>query len=166
MLPQVFLAAILAATPQGAAHPEAIIGGAPRALAVSGPTVTPASISFTATNPDNAATVTGSASAVLRFSIAATSNWSVAVSAPASFTNCSTVPVTAVTATATCTTTVGTSNCTSGALSTGGTTIATGRHTGSGADAYTITIAFTLADSWAYIASAACSLAVTYSITG
>ena len=166
MLSGLLLVAMLAATPQPASLASVIIGPQPLTVTAGTVTVTPATISFTAPNPTANPTVAGSASAVLHFTLAAgASTWNVKVSAPASFTNCSTVPVTAITASATCTTVTGTSSCTSGALSTGGTQIASGNKTG-GAAAFTITIAFTLADSWAYIASSACSLALTYSVTG
>jgi hypothetical protein len=164
MLSAVLLAAMLAATPQVSSRTNAVVFG-PQPMTVSAQSVTPATITFTAPDPDTNATVAGSASASLKFTLAmGKTAWSVAVSSPG-FTNCATVPVSAVTATATCTTTSGTSSCSNGALSAAGTTIASGTKANP-ASAFTITIAFTLADSWTYIASSSCSLALTYSITG
>jgi hypothetical protein len=135
-------------------------------------TVSPATITFSATNPGTLPVVSGSSHATASWSARGSGGgdtWTLKVQAAATtFTNCSTVPVSAVTVTcssATVTTGHGaTANCAAAfPLSTTATTVA------SGADAnttlsYSVTITFTLADSWKYIAemSPACTSALTY----
>lgn len=135
-------------------------------------TVSPATISFTATNPNSAPVVAGSATATaswnnLDFNTGA---WNLTVqSAAASFVNCATVPVSAVTVScASVTTTVGGSgSCAAGfKLSTSPQIVASGNQALL-TYSYTITLNFTLADSWKYIAenSPSCSLSLAYTAT-
>ena len=129
---------------------------------------TPATVTFTATNPDSAPSDSGSATVTLTWKTAggATARtWNVKASAPAAFTSCATVPSSAVTATCTSVTGGTGSTCSAaGALSTAGIQIASGDEA-TGTAAYTVKLTYTLADSWEYIASSSCSLTVTYLLT-
>ena len=139
-------------------------------------TVSPATITFSATNPGTLPVVAGSSTATASWNASGSGGgdtWTLTVRAAATtFTNCSTVPVSAVTVTcsaASVTSSSGahgaTANCAAAfPLSTTAQTVA------SGADAnntlqYSVTISFTLADNWKYIAemSPACTLSLTYS---
>jgi hypothetical protein len=171
---QIIAAILMASSPQIAAH-----GGAPAAhpvtpvkpLATSINTAiaaTPATVTFTATNPDSAPTDSGSATVTLTWKTAGgatTRTWNVKASAPAAFTSCATVPSSAVTATCTSVTGGTGSTCSAaGALSTAGVQIASGDEA-TGNASYTVKLTYTLADSWEYIASSSCSLTVTYLLT-
>jgi len=133
-------------------------------------TVTPATIAFSATNPGTLPVVAGSSTAAASWSAGGGgSTWSLRVRAAAStFTNCSTVPVSAVTVTCSAASvTAGhgaTANC-AGAfpLSTTAQTVASGMDSTSTLN-YSATISFTLADNWKYIAemSPACTLSLSY----
>lgn len=148
------------------------MASAPAAGPVHFMTASPASISFQAGDPDSPS-VPGNSAAVVTWS--ATGNngrtWNLTVrSAASSFTNCPTVPVSAVTVT-----------CTGATVSDGGRgtcaapfTLSTspqiliGGNEGSGGNAdYAVNLSFTLADSWKYIArtSPQCSLFLTYTAT-
>jgi hypothetical protein len=135
-------------------------------------TVTPATIAFAATNPTTLPVVTGTPQAAAAWRARGSGNaytWTLMVnSAATTFTNCPTVPVSAVTVTCTATTvTAGyyaTANCAAPfKLSTTATTVASGADSNHTLN-YTATITFTLADSWKYIAetSPACTLSLTY----
>jgi|SRR5208282_2356413 len=146
-----------------------------QATSVTTMTATPATINFSATDPD-LGSVTGSSAATVTISLKGQSianNWTLGIKAgAATFTGCATVPASAVTAT--CSSVVvsgttgiaGTGAC-GGAvgLSTTSTTVASGKE-GSAKDTYTVTINFTLTDSWQYIAATAptCPLTLTYSL--
>jgi hypothetical protein len=134
---------------------------------ISNQAVTPATISFNATNPTTSPSVSGSANAVVSWSslVSIAAGWNVAVSAPSSFTNCPTVPASAVTVSCVSITggTLGTCGG-STALSTTPTQIASGVEILNLLSPYVVTLSFTLADSWKYIPSS-CSLSVTYTIT-
>jgi hypothetical protein len=133
-------------------------------------TVAPATVTFNATNPTSAPAVAGSGLTTVTFPDpnSTAGNWSLSVNAlAASFTNCGSVPVSAVQvicATAAATH-AGTGTCKgSFALSTSPQTVATGTVTNNSGSVSTITLNFTLADSWKYIASTAssCSLSLIY----
>jgi hypothetical protein len=138
-------------------------------------TVSPATITFSATNPGTLPVVAGSSTATTSWNARGSgggNTWTLKVQAAATtFTNCSTVPVSAVTVTCSAANVTGgsgthgaTANCAAAfPLSTTAATVA------SGADAnntlsYSATITFTLADNWKYIAetSPACTLSLTY----
>ena len=137
-------------------------------------TVSP-TISFAATNPTTLPVVTGTPQATATFAARGSgggNTWTLKVNAAATaFTNCATVPVSAVTvtcATATVTGLTGTHGATAACaaafpLSTTATTVASG-YDANNTLTYTVTITFTLADSWKYIAemSPACTSALTY----
>ncbi len=157
-------------------HPVATGGRKPRIIAQ--PTakaanftlnVSPATITFNATNPNNAPVVAGSSTASLSWStLSSGGNWTVTVQASSpTFTNCPTVPISAVTVTcasATIGSLGGSASC-AGAfpLSTTAMQVAGGAE-GVLALNYSVTINFTLSDRWKYIAetSPACSLTLTY----
>ena len=132
-------------------------------------TVSPATITFSATNPTSLPVVSGSSTAAASWtSLSSGNNWSLTVQATStSFTNCPTVPVSAVTVTcsAASVTGLGGSAACAGAfpLSTGTQTVASGSE-GILSWGYSVTITFTLADSWKYIAemSPACTISLTY----
>lgn len=136
-------------------------------------TVNPATITFTTTsNPGTTPVVAGSSAATASwtaFSIFDTSNWTLTVNATAaSLSNCPWIPVSAVTVTCSSAAVggLGATGACSGAfpLSTTPQQVAGGAVGGLFSYNYTVTINFTLADSWKYIAeqSPACSLSLNY----
>jgi hypothetical protein len=140
--------------------------------AIQVPTATPATITFTANDPDNPA-VGGSVSATISFRVtggATARTWNVQVQATsANFSSCpSSVPVSQVTAT--CASVVVGGNATgtcSGPvnLSTGLQTVASGNE-GSGTVTYTVVVNYKFTDSWRFIPTgSACSLGLSYLIT-
>lgn len=131
--------------------------------------VTPASISFNATNPDSVPVVAGNASASVTWqALSGGNNWNLKVQASSpSFANCPAVPVSAVRVSCSSASvgSLGGSAACSGSfpLSTAAQQVAGGAE-GVVAYNYSVTITFTLADSWKYIAETnpACSLTLTY----
>ena len=132
-------------------------------------TVTPATLTFTATNPGTAPVVAAGWPTVVSWQVVSGgSNWSLRVKADSPrFANCPTVPISAVTVSCASASVVpagGTSGCSGPfALSTADTQVAGGSE-GPVAYAYSVTINFTLADSWKYIAQTnpLCFLSLTY----
>jgi hypothetical protein len=134
-------------------------------------TVSPATINFNATNPGTAPVVAGSPAATATWSALSFGggNWSLTVQAASpTFTNCSTVPVSAVTVTCTAASVGslgGSASCAPPAplSSTQAVPVANGSE-GLIALNYSVTISFTLADNWKYIAetSPACTLSLNY----
>jgi hypothetical protein len=135
-------------------------------------TVSPATISFTGTNPSSAPVVAGSATASVTWSNPANGagNWNLTVqSGGASFSNCSRVPVSAVTVTCSSATADKGGKGTCGApfaLSAAPRQVASGTqqpNTGN----YSVTLTFTLADSWKYTAQTnpSCTLSLSYIAT-
>lgn len=136
-------------------------------------TVSPATISFSATNPGTLPVVSGSSAATASWHIYATGNtWDLKVQAPSpAFANCPTVPVSAVTVSCSSATVGGATGSSAACaapfpLSTTAQTVASGSE-GTGAWNYSATITFTLADSWQHIAetSPACTISLTYTAT-
>lgn len=135
------------------------------------PTATPATITFSATNPATAPVVAGSSTATVAWSVfSGGNNWNLNVQASApTFTNCPTVPISAVKvscATATIGSIMGAGSATCAApfqLSTAPLQVAGGAE-GTFSYNYSVTLNFTLADSWKYIAetSPQCTLSLTY----
>lgn len=153
----------------GKVSPAAISKPVPQATTIAGPTVTPAVITFLATDPDGSPVVSGSSGAVISWSTAGSvlGAWTLKVNAPATFGSCPTVPVSAVTVSCG-SVTGGFGGACSGnsSLSTTPTQVAGGTEGLLGfGSAFTVNLTFTLADSWKYIASSLCSLSVTYTIT-
>jgi hypothetical protein len=134
--------------------------------------VSPATISFTATNPNSAPVDSGSSTATVSWENLdfAQGAWSLTVQAPSSaFSSCPTVPVSAVTVScASVSATIGgTGTCSPPfALSTAAQTVASGNQAIL-TFSYTVTLNFTLADNWKYIAetSPSCSLLLSYIAT-
>jgi len=134
--------------------------------------VSPATITFSATNPDSSPTDSGSSTASVSWTNLdfAQGNWSLTVQAgSSSFSTCPTVPVSAVTVTCA---TVNTSIGGSGACSPSFTLSPSAQTVAGGAQGpitynYAVTLNFTLADSWKYIAetSPSCSLSLSYTAT-
>ena len=133
-------------------------------------TVNPATITFSATNPGTIPVVAGSSSVIATWSaLASGNNWSLTVQATTpTFTNCSTVPVSAVTVSCSAPSITGlggSANCAAASplSNTRAVTVASGSE-GTISWSYSVTISFTLADSWSYIAetSPACTLSLTY----
>lgn len=148
----------------------------PRPLAASIPqsgaftiTVSPATVTFTATNPGTVPVVAANATTTVTWQIlSGGKNWTLRVKAGSpSFANCPTIPISAVTvscASAKVASVGGSGSCAGPfRLGTGQSQVAAGAE-GMLAFNYTVTINFTLADSWKYIAETnpACSLALTY----
>jgi len=133
-------------------------------------TIAPQSVTFQARNPE-AGTVASSSPASLSWVVSSGShalNWTVSIQATdSSFSNCPTLPVSAVRV-----------NCSSASVSGGsGTGSCSGSFPlsatlqqlaggvqGDAVNTYTVTISFTLAESWRYIAKSSCTLNLTYSI--
>lgn len=144
---------------------------APGPLAsVASVTASPGTISFTATDPD-LGSVSGSSASTVSWTTSSGSSsntWTLQVQgSAATFGNCPTVPASAVTVT--CTSVTGGSSGACNAsfpLSTTGQQVAAGQESSGTNKAYSVTINFTLADSWAYIAktSPACTLTLTYTV--
>ena len=143
----------------------------PMATSLSAITASPGTISFTATDPD-LGSVAGSSAATVSWTTSggsAASTWTLQVSAAAaSFTNCGTVPRSAVRV-ACGGVTGGSAGACGGSfnLSGAGQQIASGKESASSNAPYSVTLSFTLADSWSYIAKTApsCTLSITYTVT-
>lgn len=150
-----------------------IISGAgpivPLTATVGTLTASPATISFTATDPD-LGSVAGSAASTASWTTSSgstTSAWNLQIqAAAASFTGCATVPMSAVTVTCG-SVTGGTSGACKPAitLSTTAQQVATGNESASTNAPYSVTLSFSLADSWKYIAKSSCTLTLTYTVT-
>jgi len=141
----------------------------PMATTLSAISASPATISFTATDPD-LGPFAGNSSATVSWSTSggsAGSTWTLKVQASAAtFASCGTVPTSAVKAT--CTGVAGGSAGTCGAavnLSTSAQQVASGNEASGAGKAYSVTLNFSLADSWSYIANSSCSLTLTYTVT-
>jgi hypothetical protein len=166
----------------GAASPILFAQAKPRVvvpsnmvLPLAGPTTlsaisaSPSTISFTATDPD-LGLVAGSPGATVSWMTSGgnkNNTWTLAVQASAgTFNGCSTVPTAAVTAT--CTGVSGGKNgtCIPGGvpLSTGAQPVASGKEATGAGKAYSVTLNFTLADSWSHIANSSCTLTLTYTV--
>ena len=131
----------------------------------------PGTISFTATDPD-LLTVAGSSASTISWSIVSggsnSQTWTLQVQAASTtFTGCSTVPVSAVRVT--CSSVVVSGGGGSGACSAPFNLSTSLQQVAGGAEANntTVTISFTLADSWRYIAttSQTCTQTLTYTVT-
>jgi hypothetical protein len=143
----------------------------PLATSVATITATPSTISFTATNPDLGSVAGSSASTVSWKTTggSSSSTWNLKVQAAAtSFTNCATVPMSAVTVSCSSVTGGSSGACaTSFALSTTAVQVASGKESTASNATYSVNLNFTLADSWQYIAkqSPSCTLTLTYTVT-
>ena len=142
------------------------------ATTVTGPTISPWTITFSSPNPD-AGPVNGSSTATVQWSMHGnpTALWSLTVQATSSsMTGCGAVPVSAIQVQCTSLTSGATGasgSCSSGsfALSTSPQTIASGAKQGNGNSGSTVaTVAFTFTDAWKYPASSSCSLQLTYTV--
>ena len=167
----VALLAVQAGTPvQKAPAPRPALSG-PKPLTGTF-TVNPiASVSFTATDPDTPL-VAGSAMTTVSWGVTNSANdpWKLEVySVPTSFSNCPTVPISAVTIT--CTGGFGGGGtvtlCSPTALSASKLTVASGTVPGAGYTSFWVTLTYTLTDKWKYIAqtSPQCTLDITYLAT-
>ena len=134
--------------------------------------VSPATLTFDATNPDLAPAVAAHANATVSWQNRSSipGRWDLMVRADsASFTNCPRIPVSAVTVScvSAVTNTASSGNCRPGfALSTSPERIAGGNQTGA-TFSYSVALSFTLADNWRNIAesSSPCSLSLSYTAT-
>ena len=131
---------------------------------------TPGTISFQASNP-GLTTVSGSSPGSFTWMLMSGShlqNWSLSLqSSSSSFVGCPTIPISAVRVS--CGTAmaggIGASGTCSGSflLSTTSQQIAAGAE-GDGSNTYSVSINFTLAESWRYVANSACTITITYSV--
>jgi hypothetical protein len=155
--------------PRTAAATSAVVLPA-AATTVNSFTVSPATVSFTAADPD-AGAAAGSPAATVDISIsdgAASKRWNLYVQADSpAFTGCTSIPASAVTVTCNSVTLAnaggspGNGSCAAAfALSTTATLVAGGKE-GTKTDAFSISISFSLADSWQYIPNL-CPLTLTY----
>jgi hypothetical protein len=143
-------------------------------MPMAGPTTlsaisaSPSTISFTATDPD-LGSVAGSSAATISWMTSSgnkNNTWTLAVQASAaSFTSCPTVPTSAVKATCTGVTGGNNGSCGGGInVSTVPQQVASGKEANGANKAYSVTLNFTLADSWSYIAGSSCTLNLTYTV--
>jgi hypothetical protein len=174
-LSKLTLLVMLAAASQGFAQKKASVVVPNRILPMAGPTTmsavtaSPGTISFTATDPD-LGSVSGSSAATVSWTTSsgtAANTWNLKVNAvAASFTGCATVPRSAVTVTCGGVTGGSAGTCGGGFTLTGaGQQIASGKESTGNNAPYSVTLNFTLADSWSYIAKSSCTLTVTYTVT-
>jgi hypothetical protein len=148
--------------------PNSILPKGGGSTTMSTVSATPGTISFTATDPDLGA-VSGSSAATISWTTSSGSpsqTWTLTVqAASSSFASCSTVPASAVTATCTSVVEGKSGNCGSAVtLSTVPQQVASGKEDNASNTPYTVTISFTLADSWSFIANPSCSLSLTYTV--
>jgi hypothetical protein len=131
---------------------------------------TPATISIRAANPD-LVLVSGSSPGSLTWMVlggAHSQNWTISVqAASSSLIGCPTIPISAVRVscgTATVSGIGGTGSCSgSFPLSTTAQQIASGLE-GDGTQSYSVSMNFTLAESWRYVANSACTITLTYTV--
>jgi hypothetical protein len=131
---------------------------------------TPGTISFQAANPDSGL-VSGSSPGSLTWNVLGGSHlqtWTLSVqSGSSSFTGCPTIPVSAVRVScgsASASGAGGTGACSgSFPLSTSAQQIAGGAE-GDGGGTYSVSMNFTLAESWRYVANSACTITLTYTV--
>jgi len=131
---------------------------------------TPGTISFQATNPE-LGLVSGSSPGSLGWIVLSGShaqNWTVSVQAgSSSFVGCPTIPISAIRVTcgaATVSGGAGTGACSgSFPLSTTPQQVAGGLE-GTGTNSYSVSMNFTLAESWRYVANSACIITITYTV--
>jgi len=170
MFPVLLLSGILLGSgvqPHAPNVPAAVILK-PQVVNVTQVSVSPASLSFTAANPDSSPLVAGSSSAVVTWKTtggSVTSPWTLRISSPDTFSSCATVPASAVTVS--CASITGGSGATCGGastLSSSAVQIANGLQS-NGSTTYSVSLTFTLQDSWKYIASSLCALTVSYTVT-
>lgn len=142
----------------------------PAASTITGPTVTPSSVSISSPDPDSSNT---GATATVKWGMAGNvkGTWSVALQAISStLTNCPAIPASAVTVQCTSFTPGAgvQGSCTSGSftLSTASQTIASGPGEGNGGagSQSVINLSFSFTDNWKYIASPSCSVQLTYTV--
>jgi hypothetical protein len=142
------------------------------ATTVTGPTITPSTITFSSPNPD-ATPTNGSSTATIQWNMQGnpTNLFTLTVQASSSsMTGCPAVPVSAIQVQCTSFTSgaqgaSGACNSGSFALSTSPQTIASGAKQGNGQSGGTTVIAsFTFTDAWKYPASSSCSLQLTYTV--
>lgn len=129
---------------------------------------TPGTVSFQANNPDaGTLSSTGSAGWMV-LSGSHLQNWTLSVQAGStSFAGCSAIPVSAVRVNCNAASVsggAGTGTCNgSFPLSTTAQQIASGAE-GDGTNTYSVSINFTLAESWSYVANPSCSISLTYTV--
>lgn len=136
---------------------------------------TPATISFTGTNPATAQLVPGSPAAVTwSYKGSKRNTWNLTVSGGGSttFGSCTTVPISAVTVTCASASQAGNGQGTAVCsapfqLSNGATQVAGGTEDNGSTTIYTVNLTFTLKDSWQYMVTTGqtCSLTLTYDAT-
>jgi len=145
----------------------AIVKPKPMAAAVSAASATPSAITFLATDPTGTPVVTGSSAAVVTWKTSGglLGAWTLNVSAPTAFGACSTVPASAVTVTCASVSGGFLGACSSATTLSPTATQIAGGYEGLGTATYSVSLSFTLQDSWKYIASSSCSLSVSYTIT-
>ena len=148
------------------------IDGGSRFANISSFTVAPASISFTTSNPDAGQVSISGSTIISHASSGGDSNKALTINIKANtanFTNCATVPVSAIQV-ASCSAVVtssGSGTCLAApfSLTTGDQALVTGKQP-AGSGTSTTTITFTVAESWRYIGaiSPLCTLSLTYTI--
>jgi hypothetical protein len=139
------------------------------ATTITGPTVSPSTITFSSPNPD-VTPANGSTAATIQWAMAGNAGgaWSAAVQATSSsLTGCPAVPVSAIKfqCTSLSLATNGAGTCSSGTftLSTSPQTVASGSKQGKSGNTVA-TVSFTFTDGWKYPASSSCSTQLTYTI--
>jgi hypothetical protein len=174
MRSKILILAALLASGTGKTSVNTLHAGSPGPLGlnlafatISSVSATPGTISFQAANP-GWGVVSGSSPGSLTWFVSSGSvlkNWTLSVQASSSnFSNCPTVPASAIQVSCGSATAGGggTGACSSSfPLSTTPVQIAGGLQ-GNGTNPYSVSIQFTLAESWRYVANSSCTLSVTY----
>lgn len=145
------------------------------ATSISNTSAFPATITFSATDPEGIPTVGGSSNATITWRTTGgsnTSTWTLQVqSTAATFASCpSSPPATQVTVNCVSVTPPGAGGGTgacagSGGLSTALRTVASGIESSGNNRNYTVVLSFTFSDSWSFIAAPSCTLGLSYLIT-
>jgi hypothetical protein len=160
----------------GVAHARTLRMGAPGSrIGVTFATVglvsiSPGTISFTASNPDGGP-VSASAPATVSWQVSGGSHlqiWSLSLQAAAStFSNCPTIPISAIQVRCSTASVSGGGSGTCGGSFPLSTTLqqAAGGAQGDNSNSYTVYLTFTLNESWRYAVNSSCILTITYSIT-
>ena len=159
---------LLAAADRVARRPTTVVIR-PEANGISSYTVSPASVTFAAANPTTTPSVSGSSTVTLNFSLTGGNSartWNIQLkSTTATFAGCTTVPLSAITATCGSVTGGTGGTCAGGfAVSTTNTQVASGTET-TGSASYSVTVNFALADDWKYLPATCTAQTFSYLLT-
>ncbi len=159
---------LLAAGDRVARRPTTVVIR-PEAIGISSYTVSPASVTFAAANPTTTPSVSGSSTVTLSFSLTGgktSRTWDIQLkSTTATFAGCTTVPLSAITATCGSVTGGTGGTCAGGfAVSTTNTLVASGNEANA-TSSYSVTLNFNLADDWKYLPATCTAQTFSYLLT-